>query len=363
MTELTLSIVIINYNYGRFLGEAIASALAVDATDKEVIVIDDGSTDDSESVLRKFGGRIRTIFKMNGGPISAVNEGFRHTRGDVIIFLDADDRIDREVAQRVFAVWDQTVAKVQYLANVIDQNGKQVGRIQPNFTKIPAEKDILRSLISSTTYVTSPGSGNAYARWFLRDLLPLPETLQAYQDDLMNAAAPLYGRVLSLLTPLFDYRHHGANSAAQDSLDISKLVRLVHADRGRLEFIREQASRRGLSIAADAIFNSPYHVVACLAIRKHTPRLLPYDFSVGRLAALGLSAIVRYRSIGMREKLVLSLWMLSVALTPRAIAVKLIAFRYVPKSRPKWASAILTRLRVRGADKPPLRSLPSNSRL
>jgi GT2 family glycosyltransferase len=60
-----LSVVIPNYNYGRFIGSAIGSALALEWQDIEVIVVDDGSTDDSRSAIRGFGSRITAIFQEN----------------------------------------------------------------------------------------------------------------------------------------------------------------------------------------------------------------------------------------------------------------------------------------------------------
>ena len=140
---LKLSIVICNYNYGEYLGEAISSALLVTATEQEIIVVDDGSTDESRDIIRSFGSRIVAVYKDNGGINSAINEGFRHATGDVVIFFDSDDRLCPQVGTRVFDCWDDDVAKVQYLANVVDRLGNPVGRVLPNFTKIPEHKDIL----------------------------------------------------------------------------------------------------------------------------------------------------------------------------------------------------------------------------
>ena len=73
---MRLSIIVNNYNYARFLSHAIDSALAVAHEDVEVIVVDDGSTDHSRSVIEKYGGKIRSIFKPNGGQASAFNAGY-----------------------------------------------------------------------------------------------------------------------------------------------------------------------------------------------------------------------------------------------------------------------------------------------
>ncbi|MGO8917306.1 MAG: glycosyltransferase family 2 protein [Stellaceae bacterium] len=346
MHQPTLSIIILNYNYARFLREAIDSAIAVEADTKEIIVVDDGSTDESAAVLDGFGDKIRTIFKANGGVISAGNAGFRLSRGDIIIFLDADDRLAKNVAQNVFRAWDQTVAKVQYLANVVDGKGRPLGRIQPAFTKVPADSDIRYSLETTATYVTSPGSGNAYARLFLNEIFPLPEDLQTYQDDLINAVAPLYGRVVTLLVPLFDYRHHGANAYAQGSFEPRSLARMLQNDRARLSFLREKARGVGVVIASDALLNSPYHAVATVALRKLNPDLADGNPWLVGLMVRTLRAAIRYRSIGWAEKTVMIAWIVSVWLAPRALAAKLVAYRYAPATRPKWTAAILARLRV-----------------
>src|SRR5215217_1250210 len=89
--EPFVSVVVNNYNYGRFLGEAIDSALAQTYPRTEVVVVDDGSTDDSCSVIAGYDGRVVPVLKENGGQASAFNAGFAASRGDIVIFLDADD--------------------------------------------------------------------------------------------------------------------------------------------------------------------------------------------------------------------------------------------------------------------------------
>src|SRR5437870_11095985 len=88
---LRASIIITSYNYGRFLAEAIDSALAQTYPATEVIVVDDGSTDHSRELVLGYGDRIRAVLKENGGQASAFNAGFNVSRGDVLFFLDSDD--------------------------------------------------------------------------------------------------------------------------------------------------------------------------------------------------------------------------------------------------------------------------------
>ena len=87
-----VSVLINNYNYGRFVGEAVESALAQDFRSAEIIVVDDGSTDGSQEVLEAFGGRIRVILQANGGQAAAMNAAVAVSSGDILCFLDSDDR-------------------------------------------------------------------------------------------------------------------------------------------------------------------------------------------------------------------------------------------------------------------------------
>ena len=86
-----VSILINNYNYGRFLAEAIDSALAQTYKNLEVIVVDDGSTDNSREIIASYSDRIVPVLKENGGQASAFNAGFERARSDWIAFLDSDD--------------------------------------------------------------------------------------------------------------------------------------------------------------------------------------------------------------------------------------------------------------------------------
>ena len=87
---MLISIIINNYNYGRFLAAAIDSALHQTYANTEVIVVDDGSTDDSKKIIAGYGNRIRPVLKTNGGQASAFNAGFAASTGDIICMLDSD---------------------------------------------------------------------------------------------------------------------------------------------------------------------------------------------------------------------------------------------------------------------------------
>src|SRR5688572_19409564 len=86
-----VSVIINNYNYGRFLVFAIDSALNQTHKNVEVIVVDDGSTDGSREIIMGYERQVKSIFKENGGQASALNKAYEISNGDIILFLDSDD--------------------------------------------------------------------------------------------------------------------------------------------------------------------------------------------------------------------------------------------------------------------------------
>lgn len=102
--ELLVSTIIPTYNRSRIVVEAIDSILSQTYGNIEIIVVDDGSTDDTLERLRQYGDRIRVLSQQNAGPGIARNRGIAAARGELIAFLDSDDlwlpsKIERQVAQ------------------------------------------------------------------------------------------------------------------------------------------------------------------------------------------------------------------------------------------------------------------------
>src|SRR5690606_3615953 len=89
-----VSIVIPNYNYGRFIAEAIESVLNQTYPNIELIVVDDGSSDDSLEAIRQYEKKLILISQKNSGVVVARNNGAAKSRGEYISFLDADDVIE-----------------------------------------------------------------------------------------------------------------------------------------------------------------------------------------------------------------------------------------------------------------------------
>src|SRR5438309_4900890 len=97
-----VSVVVPNYNYGRYVREAVDSVLGQTYPAVEVIVVDDGSSDDSLSVLQSYGSKIKLVVQPNGGVHKARNRGIEESKGEFVAFLDADDvweptKLERQV--------------------------------------------------------------------------------------------------------------------------------------------------------------------------------------------------------------------------------------------------------------------------
>lgn len=91
MQALTISVVIPTFNSGHLVTEAVASVLGQTIVPAEIIVVDDGSTDDTPDRLAPFAGRIRYVRQENQGVSTARNRGVEEARGEFVAFLDADD--------------------------------------------------------------------------------------------------------------------------------------------------------------------------------------------------------------------------------------------------------------------------------
>jgi len=109
---MSISVVIPAYNAGCFIAAAIESALAQTIPLIEVLVIDDGSTDDTFRIASSYPGPVRALTKANGGPASARNLGVQHARGEWIAFLDADDRWFPNKLEKQMELIDPAVAVV-----------------------------------------------------------------------------------------------------------------------------------------------------------------------------------------------------------------------------------------------------------
>lgn len=226
------SVVLNNYNYARFLGEAIDSALAQTYRPLEVVVVDDGSTDESPAVIESYGDRIIPVLKANGGMASALNAGFRASRGEIVVFLDSDDiLLPTAVGAAAGLFRDPQVAKVHWPLRQMDETGRDTGSLVPERT-LP--EGIVRDLVIEKGPMSGngpPTSGNAWSRRYLDQVLPMPEQeLKQHADAYLNTLAGLFGALGRVTEPQGRYRVHGENDYASEPLveRLRRNLRMYH---------------------------------------------------------------------------------------------------------------------------------------
>lgn len=205
-TTPLVSILICSYNYARFVGRTIDSALAQRWPQVEVVVVDDGSTDDSWPVISTFGDRIKAIAQPNGGQGAAYNTCFANSRGEWLIFLDCDDLLDEDCIARCMAEVREGVTKVAFQMRIIDAEGRDSGNVIPYTMHAGDVRPILRTF---GHYGGPPGSGNLYRRSVLTKYFPLDVVAWPMcADTVPFVASACHGQVAAITRPLGSYRVH-----------------------------------------------------------------------------------------------------------------------------------------------------------
>lgn len=332
-----VSIIIPNYNYAHFLPQSIESALNQTYPHVEVIVVDDGSTDSSPDVIRTYGTRVTPILKENGGPTSALNEGFAQSRGDMVIFLDSDDVLFAEAVDRVLHAWKPGVAKVQYRLEVLDDKNRPTGIVTPS-GPCPVRHQEWREFILSTGMSWHPPtSGNAYSREFLLNFMPIDtDAWPTAQDTYLGVLSPFYGDVIVLNTVLGFYRVHKSNTWVRTDFAPESIAKQVLFDVKRVELVAKVAQQLGLITEPELLLNDHMHFAKRLALRAVDPTRDPFpEDSAWSLARRGTKALWRDATIRPKTRLAYSAWFTLLPLLRGEPARHVARWGVASKTRPR----------------------------
>src|SRR6266567_449682 len=219
------SVIICAYNYARFLPRCLESVLAQSQSADEIIVVDDGSTDQTQDIVTGFRS-VHYVRQKNAGKAAAFNRGFQIATGTILCHLDADDfwlPTKLECVTDILAT--TTVGGMTHEALYVDATGNPLYQTWPG-TGSPKTlfhlsfREVLCScfLYSPGNLVRSPlGVANTVCvrREAVADLFPLPEDLGLAVDGALIFAAARHG-LICLPEDLSAYCHHDTNYYVQD---------------------------------------------------------------------------------------------------------------------------------------------------
>lgn len=218
------SIIVTSYNYEAYIREAVASAQAQTYGNTEIVICDDGSTDQSVRVIRELAAgdpRIRCLAKANGGQASALNAAVSVAQGDLLCLLDADDVFHRDKVKQVVRLFqaDPHIGMVVHPLARISAEGRLRGRI-PQFGALRSGD--LRPVVLQRAgcWGSVPASGVSLSRACAQAIFPIPEgPFRSEADGFIVTQAPLFGRVGVLADALTLYRDHGKNLTCGREVD------------------------------------------------------------------------------------------------------------------------------------------------
>ncbi len=136
-----VSIIIPAYNAEKYIERCLKSVLAQKYENKEVIVINDGSTDKTEEKINKYINKIKYIKKKNGGLSEARNVGIEKATGKYIMFIDADDYIEKDLLKNLKPYIDEDIDMIKYKAKKVTEKGEEIQLMDgPVFETIKGEE-------------------------------------------------------------------------------------------------------------------------------------------------------------------------------------------------------------------------------
>lgn len=234
-TELHVSIIINNYNYGSFLRQAIDSALAQTYQLVEVIVVDDGSTDNSRDIIASYSDQVVGVLKDNGGQPSAMNAGFAVSQGDIVALLDSDDWFEPNKVEEVVEIFikNPDISWCFHPLTRIRQGDNEpvvAPRVFPSLKQDISQKcDFRRRLKRGyLNFYAPPTSGLCFTRAALDKVFPLPEKLGNAVDRYLVYASMLVGEGYFLNKPLTIQLIHSQNHITHQDSEVADSRRTRH---------------------------------------------------------------------------------------------------------------------------------------
>jgi len=215
-----VSVYITNHNYGQYIEEAIQSVLNQSMEDFEVIIIDDGSTDNSKDIIEQYSShnKIKTIYQQNKGLNITNNIAMRAASGKYIMRLDADDFLDTNA--------------LLVLSDALEKDDN-LGLVFPDYYMIDSQGEVLNiekrhDFDKDVTLMDQPAHGacTMIRRDFLMQLNGYDERYECQDGYELWMKFINHFKVKNISTPLFHYRQHGASLTSNEQKILSTRAKI-----------------------------------------------------------------------------------------------------------------------------------------
>lgn len=337
---VTLAVIIPCFNYRSYVGDAIESALRQLPPFDEIIVVDDGSTDGSVEVIRRYADRVRIIERANGGQISASREALATCRSEYVHILDADDFILEGFTRTVRPLLEDRPVKLQYQLLGVDAEGRSRNSIFPTYPANYDSERMREDNLALGFYICPPTTGNIYRRETLA-VLPLDRLNQRQPIDGAPALVmPYLGLVKSVNVPLACYRVHGGNLSQWSRPTAELLLR-------ETTIFLEHWNEARLLVCKDLLCGTPGSSVFVLERALMIEGLQATYVRVATTLAFVQTLLKTH--VPTKFKIVISLWAFLFLIPSRRFRAYLVSARRTPVNRPavfNWLMAFIRRGRI-----------------
>jgi glycosyltransferase involved in cell wall biosynthesis len=262
VTQPALSVLIDTFNQERYIEQALVSVLEQDfpACDCEILVVDDGSTDRTPYIVRRFEPRVRLLRKKNGGQASAFNLGFRESRGRLIALLDGDDWWAKGKLSAVVDCFERNPhdAAVSHAYHIVRERESETQFCGPRTEEVLTLGTPEQAIRAREHWHFLLPCALTVRRKVFERVIPIPEVLVFSADGPIATTSMAMG-VRVLPRPLAYYRVHSENLNAIDERDMAKMRSKYEMGVAMYEIVEHLLVRQGVpSECVSALLDQPW---------------------------------------------------------------------------------------------------------